>query len=164
MIELTRKQALLVELETSRAEWDSLMNQLLESDLADTPITGKWALKDVTAHLLFWENRTVQWLEAARRGTEPEPSALPQDMSEDDENEWIYQYYRAQSLDDILAESRRVHEAAVNAVRAMDDHELQVKHAWLGDKSLVEALPGNSYEHYREHIKTIREQLAQKPD
>lgn len=162
MAEPTRKQMLLDDLNSSRAEWDALVAELLERKMAEKPVMGKWTLKDVAAHLTFWETRPVKWFEAAERGKEPDPSPLGKDLSEDDENEWIYQQNYRRSLDDVFTESREVHEALVKAVRAMPDQDLtERKHTWLGDNSLAAAMPGNTYEHYREHVNIIRAWLDQ---
>lgn len=157
MAEATRKQALLDELISTRAEWDELVSQLAKAGQTNVPLTGVWTLKDIVAHLTFWETRPVKWFEAAARGTTPEPSPAQRDWGEAQINEWIYEQNRGRSLEDVLAVSRETHDAVVNAVRAMAEEELfEREYSWLGDASLAESVPGNSYEHYRDHINMIR--------
>ncbi|MBI4673028.1 MAG: ClbS/DfsB family four-helix bundle protein [Chloroflexi bacterium] len=160
MAELSRKQALLEQLISTRAEWDELVTQLINKQQTSVPLTGIWTLKDIVAHLSFWETRAVKWFEAAARGTEPEPSPVRRDWSEEQINEWIYEQNQARSLEEVLAASRQIHEAVVNAVRAMPEEELAGREiSWLGNASLAESVPGNSYEHYRDHIIMIRAAL-----
>ncbi len=156
MAEATSKEALLNELKQARAEWDELVGSLDATTLSSPELDGGWSVKDVIAHIAAWEARTVKWLEAVARGTTPEPAPWGAGLSEDEENAFIYNANRNRSLQDVLDESRRIHDSAVNSVRAMSEEELTASRPWLGDRSLADALPGNSYEHYRDHAKTVR--------
>lgn len=156
MDETMRKEKLLAELEGSRAEWDSLLDEMGAEKLTIPGVVGDWSVKDVAAHLTFWERRPVKWFEAAVRGGKPEPTPMPRDLSEDEENAWIYAQSRDVLPAEVLAESRAVHDALVEAAKEMGEEELTRPREWLNNTSLVDALAGNSYEHYREHAQAVR--------
>lgn len=152
-----RKQNLLEELRGARREWDALLAQMTETDMLVSGVEGDWSIKDIAAHLMFWEARTVKWLDAARNGTSPEPSPVPKGLSEDEENAWIYARYRDNALNEVMNEARAIHEAVVERVAEMTAPELcEQKFEWLGSNTLAASLPGNSYEHYRDHNATVR--------
>lgn len=153
-----RKKALLDDLRDARREWDGLLAQMSEADMQRPGVIGEWTIKDVATHLMYWESRPFKWLEAAQNGTTPEPSPLPKDLSEDEANAWIYARYKDESLERVLQDSRATHDAVVNSVDAMSAAALvEEKYTWLGDNALADALPGNTYEHYRDHSATVRQ-------
>ena len=156
MTETTRKEALLQELKQSRAEWDTLVGSLDAGTLTNPGLDGGWSIKDVIAHIATWEGIAAKWFEANAQGTKPQPAPWGKDLSEEQENDFIYNANRNRSLQDVLDESRRVHDSVVNSVNAISEEELTKKIEWLGDNSLADSLPGNSYEHYREHAETVR--------
>ncbi len=158
MAEKSRKQALLDELIASRAEWDALITKLGRENLAIPGVAGNWSVKDIIAHITTWETRPVKWLEAAKRGDKPEPASWGQGGGTEEEiNARIYELNRNLPLEQVIAESRHIHDAVVSAVREMSEEDVaEKKYEWLGNGTLADAIPGNSYEHYRLHADTIR--------
>lgn len=153
-----RKQALLDELRAARRDWDALLAPMTEADMLTPGVVGDWTIKDLAAHLMYWESRPVKWLEAARKGTTPEPSPTPKNLSEDEVNAWIYERYRNHALNDVLSESRAIHDAVVHGAAEMSAAALfEQKIEWLGGSALADALPGNTCEHYRDHAATVRQ-------
>lgn len=158
-----RKQKLLEDLRSARQEWDALLAPMTEADMLTPGVVGDWTLKDLTAHLMFWESRPVKWLEAARNGTTPEPSPIPKNLSEDEVNAWIFAHYRDGDLKQVLNDGSAIHQAVVKNVAEMSAAEVvEQKLEWLGGNALADAIPGNTYEHYRDHSATVREWWEQR--
>jgi hypothetical protein len=152
------KADLLDILKTARADWDALLEQAGEARLTQPGVVGDWSVKDVVAHLTAWERRPLEWLQAARRGDAPVPAPWPQNLSEDETNAWIYDSNRGRSLQEILDESRTVSRQIVELVLELPEKDLSdpQRYAWTQGISLIERMPGNTFDHYREHGEQVR--------
>ena len=156
------KQAFFQMARDARAEWDQVLGQVGEARMTVPGVAGDWSAKDMVAHLTAWEQRPVAWLTAIRRGMIPEPAPWPPNLSEEKTNAWIYEANRGRSLDDVLDESRRVHAQLLMELEAISEEDLNDarRFAWLNGNSLADSIPGDSYEHYQDHTRMVREWLA----
>ena len=153
----TRCQALVTALESAATEFEALLKEVGEARLTEPGVNGEWSVKDIVAHVTAWEERVVAWAEALAQGARPQPAPWPGDWSEEQVNAAIFESNQARPLADVLARWRQVYHSVGAAVQSMSDDELfDRKIEWLGDASFAEAIPGNSYEHLREHAGTIR--------
>ena len=106
---------------------------------------GEWTFKDLAAHLLFWNERTLARLEQGPGGTIPTP--WPASMGAEDDiedwdevNAWIRAQYWGRSLRDVLAETDRQYERFAAAIAAMPEDDLMTPGRWgWGDSALVDA-------------------------
>jgi hypothetical protein len=122
---------------------------------------GEWTLKDHLAHLTAWERSTL----AILRG-EPRHQALGVDAAtyahgaEAEINHVIFKGNRVRAPADILADLRDTHRRLVEAVERLGDADLQRPddEFLAGERGdpLVVRIAGNTYEHYDEHLVTIR--------
>jgi hypothetical protein len=158
------KQELLEAMKTTRAGWEALLTEAGEERMTVAGATGDWSVKDIIAHLTAWENQTAARLSAVRQGSTPRAAPWPPNLSEEEENAWIYEANRKRSLRDVLDESRRVHDEVMRQLQSVTDEELNEpgRFSWLDGNKLVEYIPGNTYEHYQEHGELIRKWLARK--
>ena len=156
------KQQLLETMKTTRADWEALLTKVGEARMTVAGVTGNWSVKDVVVHLTAWEKQTVARLTAVRHGGTPEPAPWPPNLSEEDENEWIYEANRKRTLRDVLDDSRRVHDQVMKQLQSVTDEELNQpgRFNWLDGNKLADYIPGNTYEHYQEHGELIRKWLA----
>jgi hypothetical protein len=160
---ITKREELIATLENAKAEVETLLAEAGEARLTTSGVTGEWSIKDLLAHLTFWEGRVAAWAEGIRQGRVPTPSGFSKDQTEDQENAVIYEANRDRSLQDVLEGWRRTHREVIEHIHAMSEEELfQRKVEWLGERTFVQALPGNSYEHQQEHAAQIRSWLAAK--
>jgi len=158
---ITEREELIATLESAKAEVEALLAEAGEARLTISGVTGEWSIKDLLAHLTFWEERVVAWAEGIRQGRVPTPSGLSKDQTEDQENATIYEANRDRSLPDVLEGWRRTHREVIEHIRSMSEEELfQRKIEWLGEVPFAGALAGNSYEHQQEHAAQIRGWLA----
>jgi hypothetical protein len=73
----------------------------------DTPgVCGHWTLRDMMAHLAFWDGWIADSLAARKRGEQPEP--LPQSF--DDVNAREHEKRAHLTWDDVMEEQRRTRE------------------------------------------------------
>lgn len=164
------KAQLVETLRAERARWEALIAQLDEQALTQEGVDGDWSIKDVIAHLMGYEKWMASNLNPA---VEPPPDFPPEldASSADERNAWIYQVYHDHSLDDILDDSRRTFEGLVEGVERLTDEQINARIMMTEEGDLIPAPPDadtadlwplwkwvadQSYEHYPQHIDTLR--------
>src|SRR5690554_592899 len=99
---MNTKEEMLTGLREELSRWQELLAGLSEEQITAPDLPGGWSIKDVMAHLMAWQLRSIARVEAALDGSEPQfphwPAHLEPDNDEDLEelNEWIYNHYRDQ--------------------------------------------------------------------
>ncbi|MEJ2706486.1 MAG: ClbS/DfsB family four-helix bundle protein [Anaerolineales bacterium] len=161
MSALKRKERLVQTLVSAHKDFQSLLDEMEAEKLTEVGVVEGWSVKDILAHISFWEQRVTAWAAALSQGTQPEPPFWSSDWSEDRINQAIYEQNRERTLQDVLEQWQSVHESVLQAIQEMSEQELfERKVDWLGNASFAEALPGNSFEHLRHHEQDIRSWLA----
>ncbi len=152
------KQELLERIEAERRRWDTLIATLGSERMVQPGVVGQWSVKDMIAHLSAWQGRPIAWLQAVRDGTRPQPTPWKQGLTEEEINEWIWQTNRERPLPAVLDESTRTHQELMGLLRSTADEALMPpkRYNWMGERSIVEGIAANTYEHYQEHAAQIR--------
>ena len=169
----TSKQQLLAMIETERANWDALLNEIGEDRMTLPGAAGEWTFKDVAAHLNDWRTRTLDRLDAVARGDETPPPPWPVGMDEETDegvdqiNNWFYERSKDRPLVDILAQSREQYQRLHNATAAVSEPDLlepgrlDSHFPWLEGNALGPVILGSSFGHlHEEHEPAIRAWLA----
>jgi uncharacterized protein (TIGR03083 family) len=157
------KAGLLHELRAARAEWDALMAEVGPARMTQPGVAGDWSVKDVIAHLTSYERWFVQASEAHFRGEMP-PLDGTEGMDFEQRNQFRHQQTRDQSLEQIQAESRQVFDRLIEVVQAHSEAFLTQPQQFEGAPGPLlvwKLLEGDGYEHYRDHMRSIRAWLAQ---
>jgi hypothetical protein len=157
------KAELLETMRTERTAWGNLLGEVGEARMSQPGVAGHWSVKDIIVHVTAYEQWLVTWLEAASRGELPPPSPL-NNPDIDERNEVIYAENQARPVRDVLAEAKQVFDQLLNSVEGLLDVDLTdphrtewfVKPYWSENPPLWDAIAGDSYEHYHEHIPSIR--------
>lgn len=155
--ELTDKAAILARMAERYRALQSALAHVDDAALQRPGSWGDWSLKDLLAHLIYWQSSTIQRLQLYADGRIAEAAALaPADEAAMNVmNLGVYQANREQSP----AEMRRVFATTYQALRTAAksippeqyrDETLPLR-AWLA---------GNSYEHYDEHLADINRALT----
>ena len=140
---------LLARIRSWRAQFESALAQLSDDELLAPNLHGGWSIKDLIAHIGFWEQHTAMRFSALLRGVNPPDEAL----TLDELNARVY----AQNRDKPLAEVRLKEQAAYEQLlllveNAMDDELFNPRcFAWTEGKPFAEWIKNNTYGHYEEH-------------
>jgi len=144
------RAAFFASLDAERARWDAALAQVDETRLSQMPAAGTWNIKDLVAHVTWFEREMVNLLrERTLAGSDL--WNLPQD----ERNAAIY----AQSCDrppgEVLEEARRVYAELRELLTSVTNEDLtdpgrfrDMPPAWVPWRVLAE----NTYEHYRDHL------------
>ncbi len=140
--------------------------QVLDNLLADIPlerleeplVPGGWSLKDITAHITWYEREVIPaLLTRVLEGSELWELPL------EERNQVIYQQNKDRLLADVLAEAKDVFPRFVQAVAALDDADLEDPARFQYMPAIwkpVDLITSNSTEHYVDHTTQVHTWLA----
>jgi uncharacterized protein (TIGR03083 family) len=161
MDEQMTKARLLETLRARRAEWNTLLAEVPPERMTEPGVAGEWSVKDIVAHLLFYERWLADRLHERLRG-EAYAGSETDYMPFDEVNERVYQQNRHRSAEDVLAESRDVFQRLVAGLEAQPEEFLiQPQHFEGAPQPVViwQLLRANVYDHYGQHAPSIRNWL-----
>ena len=137
--------------------WEDLLAGMSEEQVNVPLVPSTLSVKDVLAHLMAWQQRSIARLEAARLDREPVFPGWPADLDPEAEdvdqvNAWIYQANHEQSWSDVHRAWRDGYLRFLALGEAIPDKVLlQVgRYPWLAEYALSMVLLA-SYEHHEEH-------------
>ena len=156
-------------MDSGYAELERLFASLDEAQMTTAGADGGWSIKEILAHITAWHYRLLDRIGAIMRNEEP---ALLISGASDEEidrlNAQFYEENKARPLNEILSELRASHLQVVESVRAMTDEDLTdpQRFAWMGGDPFWKLVAGDTYEHYQEHMESIKElaSRAKNPD
>lgn len=153
MTKPTTTELLLRRMRTAHAALEDALGRAGTARWQRPGVSGDWSIKDVLAHLAFWEERT-RW-----RLSLP-PEAQPASISEAEMrrlNARARDEGRERSAAEALTGHRRAYEALLRAVAALDDAPLNDRERLQRDGAPVwQHIADNTYNHYDEHAAEIR--------
>ena len=154
---LTTAQLLDV-MRAARSNWEALLAEAGEARLTEPGVEGDWSLKDIIAHITYFETWAADNVMSFRRG-EPRPQSEYTGLEVDEENARIYERLRAKSLTQVLQESQVSFQRSIEAVQGLRDEDLYdpkfvpVPNA---DFTIFDLIEGDTFEHYNDHSASVR--------
>jgi len=145
-----------------RARWETLLAEVGEARMTQAGVEREWSVKDIIAHVTAYERWIVARLQSALRG---ETLRLETDQLDlDQRNAWIFEENRNRPLHDVLTESQQVFQQLLKLVQALSDEDLIDPHRlepfldplWTDGLPVWKCIAADSYEHYGQHIPSIR--------
>jgi hypothetical protein len=132
-----------------------LVAQLSVAEINQPGAVGVWSVKDVLAHIAFWERYAVDTLHAIARGETP--NLVADDETERNNASVVAQYYQ-RSLSAVISDWQQAREDLLDAIEDLEDEDLNDpdRFPWSEGRSLLDRIAGNSFEHEQEHIEQIR--------
>lgn len=158
MHEEMTKAKLLHEMRSARAEWDELMAEVGETRMTEPGAAGDWSVKDVIAHLTAYDRWFVTIFEAYFWGEMP-PVDGTEEMDYETRNLFLHRQTQARPLADVLADSHQTFNRLIELLEAHTEEYLTQPQQLEGVPEPVlvwKMLEGECYEHYREHLPSIR--------
>ena len=147
-----RKAQLLDEIRQTHGELEDVFAPLTEAQMTQSGVNGEWSVKDMLAHVTWWEGHMLRTLRAGREELGPEGSN-PDNLTQR-KNAEVF----AANRDRPLVEVRAEFDASYREV-------LATLEGWpaeaLAQDETYEAIGWDTFKHYPQHTATIREWLAQ---
>ena len=143
---------------TARSNWEALLAEAGEARLTEPGVEGHWSLKDIIAHLTYFETWATDNVMAFRTGA-PRPQPEYTGLDVDEENARIYERLRAKPLAEVLQESQASFQRSIEAVQGLRDEDLyDPKYTRVPDAdwTVFDLVEGDTFEHYNDHIASVR--------
>jgi hypothetical protein len=156
------KQQLMATLKQEFDRWEELVSGLNEEQLNTPQPTSTMSIKDVLAHLLAWQQRSIARLEAALHNKELEFPQWPIDLDPDADdvdqiNAWIYQTYHDRPWAEVHQLWRNGFLRFMELGEAIPEKDLfEVgKYHWLKEYSISMVLVWSYEHHHVEHLEPL---------
>src|SRR5688500_1185442 len=99
----TTKNQIIEAAQKERAALEQFLAEITPKQMIQPNLIGKWAVKDVLAHLVEWEGMVMKWYEAGRNGKTPAVPSEEYNWSQLPQlNHAIYLKHRDKALPEIL--------------------------------------------------------------
>ncbi|HZO74378.1 MAG TPA: ClbS/DfsB family four-helix bundle protein [Ktedonobacteraceae bacterium] len=151
------KDRLLELMRNGFAQFESLLAPLSEEQMTTPGVNDAWSVKDNLAHLTVWQWHALKLLQAVKDHVAPVDQY--EGMTEDQQNERIYQQNKDRLLSEVQSEFRSSFEQLLAGVQSLTQEELEKPQSWLGERPVWPYVVGNTYGHYDEHTQIIQHWL-----
>ena len=151
---LVKKAELLVSIRSRRREWDEALAGVAEERMLEAGASGEWSVKDIIAHVTWWETQTADMLQ-----TKTLSDAKIWQMPEDVRNNAVYMENRHRPLGEVREESEAAFLWLIASIESSGEDDLtdpgryrNMPAEWTPWRVIV----ANSYAHYYQHLPDIR--------
>ena len=151
-------------IETSWDELDALASGM-DADALAAPGSEGWAVKDHLVHVGAWEH----WLLALFEHRDKLAAMGAEDANKeiDDVNAVVFEKHRHDTVQQALAYFHDAHEQLMAVLRRQSTEDFERPYATFFDagreptqQPVLDAVAGNTYDHYPEHVQWIKELTA----
>jgi hypothetical protein len=146
------KQGLLTAAQDEHQALEQLIEPLTVEQMDELGVLGEWAVKDVLAHLIEWEQMVLGWYAAGLRGETPHLPAPGFNWGQLPAlNQQIYEKHHNRTVEDILSQFRASYRQVIELVQGLSEDELFTtgRYAWAGKNALAAYLTSCTSSHYR---------------
>jgi hypothetical protein len=153
---MTETDALVAELNRERDAFFDTLTAVSPDSMTTPGLIGEWSAREVIAHLGYWAGHAVEAIHAVEQGR-----VEPDEPDTDAVNETVARIARATDLATVRRREEASFDALIERLGAFDPEPLGTELP-EGD-TLLEAVRGDSSDHYREHAEELRRVLAEPP-
>jgi uncharacterized damage-inducible protein DinB len=142
-------------LRTKHAALDAVLARVPAAAMLEPHFEGAWSVKDLMAHITFWERRTMGRIQATLH--DAPPPAFPEgDL--DAVNSQAFLANQARPLPEVLADFQQTFEAFVAQAEALSEEDLsdRKRFPWSKGAPVRRYFDLDGYGHYAEHTKQIQ--------
>jgi len=154
------KPNLLKLMQDGRAQVEQALGRLSEAQMVqEKTLYGTWAVKDLLAHLGYWEGRAAFIFDELLSGR-PDPAYDPLDF--DQRNAQVFAANHDRPLADVQRDEQQAYQRLLALVERASEDDLfnPQRFAWTRGRPYVEWIAGNSYGHYEEHLPALLEWIG----
>jgi hypothetical protein len=160
--QLLDKAELLARIQTEYSRLQTTLAGLTAEQMLQPGVTGDWSVKDVLAHLTFWQKHSLEELQAALHN-KPHlafPSLEGEDWNTtlDRLNAENYQANRERPLAEVRTEFEESYRQILEILNTLSEDDFEpgspLEQALEGEP-VSSAVGSNTWEHYAEHRKIL---------
>src|SRR5260370_32015338 len=148
---------LINQIQSAHDELESILKGLSDEELIHSPGPNQWSIKDMVAHITFWQQSMVQNLKRMQDG---EPAEFINGET-DDVNEQVHSANILRPPELVRAEFNRSYKELLDALQTFSEDDLNDadRFAFREGKPLYEYILGETAEHYQDHMADLRAAL-----
>ena len=146
---MTRQQ-LLKQLDQAWTTFKESYADLSDAQMMEPGVTGHWSVKDILAHVTWWEEEALKHLPLIIKGGRPPRYSL-QYGGIDAFNAQMTEQKRGLSLADVLRQLDETHYRLIDYVQSVPEEQ------FTRETRFRRRLRLDTYSHYPKHAKAIRE-------
>jgi hypothetical protein len=151
---LTDKAQILARMAESRRALQSALDRA-GHDLIERPGTwGEWTLKDLLAHIVYWQTVAIDRLQKVADGRRDEIRLTGSDAEIDEANENVYRANKDRPLTEMLDIFHSTYRSLRTAVKSLPA-DLFREQQPEGTFSVPRAVHGDGYGHEEEHLADV---------
>jgi hypothetical protein len=145
----------LEKLYAERRRLELLIGTLNDEQLTVPGVMGHWSIKDIMAHISFWEDRGCQILDAALHNRKPTIFDEPFDL--DALNAAAYKQYKDRPLTEIRTRFFESFRQYATLVESLSEDQLSdpKRYDWAEDTPMWQYVESDGTHHYSEHADHI---------
>ncbi len=144
-----KRTTLLKKMLYRRKQWDLTIGSVLAKHVENERISQKWYLKDVIAHITWYER---ELLDALEKKSTVESKFWNMDVEE--RNEMIFESTQNQNITDLLVDSKEAFDNLVKKIETISDEDLNsdiyIKRK-EGTRITHDFIGGITFWHYEDH-------------
>jgi hypothetical protein len=144
------RQQLLIQLDKAWTAFKESYAGLSDSQLSEPGVTGHWSVKDMIAHVTWWEEEALKHLPLIIQGGRP-PRYSIQYGGIDAFNAQMTEQTRSLSLSDVQRQLDETHRRLIDYVQSVPEKQ------FTRETRFRRRLRLDTYSHYPKHAKAIRE-------
>ena len=154
MSEIPTKSEIQAAIHLEWAAIERVLNHLSEEQMLTPGVTGLWSVKDILAHIVFWEKVMLDRMEGVLSG---QPLKYPPILNNEDVDRENYNAYlesRERPLSAVQLEFRTIYQGFLTVFAALDETALtrRMPWDWASDNlRLWHIIIANTSDHYQEH-------------
>ena len=146
-----RKAQLLDEIRRTHGELGAVIAPLTEAQMSQPGVNGEWSVKDVLAHLTWWEGHMLRALRTGQEELEPEGSN-PDNLTAR-KNAEVFAANRDRPLAEVRAEFETTYQEVLATLEGWPAEA-------LARDETYEEIGWDTFKHYPDHTAAIRQWLA----
>ena len=143
------RQKLLKQLDRAWTAFKESYAGLSDSQLTESGVTGNWSVKDMIAHMTWWEEEALKHLPLIIKGGRP-PRYSVKYGGIDAFNALMTEQKRSLSLSDVLRQQDETHRRLIAYIQIVPEEQ------FTRETRVRRRLRLDTYNHYPKHAKAIR--------
>jgi uncharacterized damage-inducible protein DinB len=138
----SRKTQILEQMSATRLLLEAHLSALSESQMLQPGVNGEWTVKDVLAHITWWEQHLLRRLRVGKDDLYQEGISM-QDAT-DRANAMVFAANWSRPLSDILDECSASYREVFAGIEALSEEDVT-------QAEIYEAIAWDTFQHYPEH-------------
>lgn len=143
-----KNSQLIARLEKSWADFQDSFKGLSEEQLLSPGVTGGWSVKDIIAHVSWWEEESLKHLPDILQGIRPQRYSVLYDGI-DAFNAMMTEKWRALSLAEVRKQADETHQRLIEYLQSLPEEH------FARESSFRRRLRLDTYSHYPIHARAI---------